>query len=397
MILIVNKIIYNNNNNSFTEWANEDGFLRSDVSQVTYPDRKLHRSHGSAPFDEMTKVPVAIVSGFLGAGKTTLLNHLLRNSGGRRMAVLVNDFGELNIDAELISRVEGETISLANGCVCCNIRGDLVRALLQLLENGPRPDYVIIETSGVSDPGAAAMGLVVSTQLAALVQLDAIVTLVDAGHVLSLAAGDSALAADQVQAADMVVINKVDRATPRQIADIRAWIAAITPDARVMEATQSRVPWNLLFGLEALADATRLPVERAGVPEAQHAAHGDDHDHGTTYASVSWTHDQPLAFEAIYSLFKTLPTSIFRAKGIIRLDAVPERRVILQMVGRRVILTKGEPWGSALPISKIVMIGPAGELDREQLKQRLDGCLAKDNPPTRNRFAEAVLEILRRQ
>lgn len=371
--------------------------MRSDVSWVTHPDGMLHPGHGSAPSDEMTKVPVAIVSGFLGAGKTTLLNHLLSESGGRRMAVLVNDFGELNIDAEMISRVEGEIISLANGCVCCNIRGDLVRALLQLLENGPRPDYVIIETSGVSDPGAAAMGLVVSTQLAALVQLDAIVTLVDAGHILALAGADGALAADQVQAADMVVINKVDQATPRQIADIRAWILALAPDARVMEATHSRVPCNLLFGLEASADTTRLPVKLGGVPGAQHDVHDHDHDHGMTYASVSWTQDQPLAFEAIYSLFKTLPISIFRAKGIIQLDAVPERRVILQMVGRRVILSKGEPWGSALPASKIMMIGPAGELDREQLKQRLDGCLAKDHSPTRNRFAEAVLEILRRQ
>ncbi|MBI1732762.1 MAG: GTP-binding protein [Gammaproteobacteria bacterium] len=335
----------------------------------------------------MNKIPVAIVSGFLGAGKTTLLNRLLRESGGRRTAVLVNDFGELSIDAELIARVEGETISLANGCICCNIRGDLVRALLQLLEREPLPDEVIIETSGISDPGAAAMGLVVSPALAARVQLDAIVTLVDTENVLSLAGTDAALAEDQVKAADLVVINKIDRAAPGQIADIRNWLTAVSPGARVLEVSHGRVPREFLFG-------PGKPVNGRGTAgERVVADHG--HDHGRTHDSFSWTAAEPLAFTATYALFKSLPLFIYRAKGFLHLDSVPERRVILQMVGRRVSLSKGEAWEATPPQSKVVMIGPAGQLDPALLRQRLEGCLARHHPPTQNRLAEAVLEILR--
>jgi G3E family GTPase len=155
----------------------------------------------------LTPVPVTIIGGFLGAGKTSLLNHILTNSSGRRVAVLVNDFGDINIDAKLIVSIEGETVSLANGCICCTIRDDLLIEVHRVLGTEPRPEYIVIETSGVSKPVAVAETFLnPSTQ--GLVDVQNIITVVDAELVVDDTAGFGDIAFDQINVADMVVVTR---------------------------------------------------------------------------------------------------------------------------------------------------------------------------------------------
>ncbi len=341
----------------------------------------------------MNRIPVEIVSGFLGAGKTTLLNHVLNGTHGQRIAVLVNDFGEINIDAQLITHVDGETISLANGCVCCTIRDDLVQAVSDLTERHPLPDSILIETSGVSDPTAAAMGIATSTKLSPVVQMDAIVTVVDAENALALEGNLKALAVDQIEGAHILIINKTDLVSAGAVAEIRSWIREISPRARIIETSNCEVPTELIFGTaRQRLDTGNESHETATLHALEHS-----HDeHSTAFAAWSWVSEEPLAFQAIYELFKTLPLSIFRAKGIVYLSEVPDRRVILQMVGPRVTLSKGEPWNHVQPRSQIVVIGIAGEFDGKKLTGQFNASISSNAEPQPNRLAEAVVEILRR-
>ena len=334
----------------------------------------------------MNKIPVGIISGFLGAGKTTLLNHVLNGSHGQRIAVLVNDFGEINIDSQLITHIDGETISLANGCVCCTIREDLVQAVSDLMERQPLPDYILIETSGVSDPAAAAIGIATSTKLSQKVQMDAIVTIVDAENAPALEGHQKALAIDQIEGAHILLINKTDLVSGSAIADIRSWISEISPRARIIETSNCEIPTELIF------NTGELWPEAANLHRHDHSHDG----HAADFAVWSWVGEEPLAFQAVYDLFKTLPLSIFRAKGIVYLSEVPDKRVILQMVGPRVTLSKGEPWNQAQPRSQIVMIGIAGELDEIDLTKRVNASRTDNAEPHPDRLADAVVEILRR-
>ena len=203
----------------------------------------------------MTKIPVSLLAGFLGAGKTTLLNRILNGEHGRRIGVLVNDFGEINIDSQLITLVEGDTISLTNGCVCCTIRDDLVTAIEQLLQMEPRPDMIVVETSGVSDPKAAAMAVVMSTTLAAATVLDAIITVVDASEITELDGINEKLAEDQIAVADIAIVNKTDLADPGTNKQVAGYIREIAPQSRIIEAVHANVSLELLLGL-ALHDGT---------------------------------------------------------------------------------------------------------------------------------------------
>jgi G3E family GTPase len=339
----------------------------------------------------MKKVPIGIVSGFLGSGKTTLLNRVLTGDHGRRIAVLVNDFGEINIDAQLITQIEGQKISLANGCVCCTIRDDLVQAVVELIHEAPRPDYILIETSGISDPAAAAMGITMSTELGPLARIDAIVTIVDAENASRLPADHKALAIDQIEAANILLINKTDLVSEQAVEATRAWIREISPRARIIETTNCELPITLLFDLDGL-DARRETAPPGGERSREHTHHHTD------FTSWSRTIGKPLAFRRVYEFFKTMPLSIFRAKGILHLLEVPDKRVILQMVGERVTLSKGQPWNETPPRSQIVAIGIAGKFDGRELSKRIAACVADGGrePPEENRLADAVIEILRR-
>ena len=341
----------------------------------------------------MIKIPVSIVAGFLGSGKTTLLNHILNGDHGRRIGVLVNDFGEINIDTQLISRVEGDTISLTNGCVCCSIRDDLVTAVEQLLQLDPGPDMIVIETSGVSDPKAAAMAVVMSTHLAAMTQLDAIITVVDASEILDLDEINGKLAEDQIAVADITIINKTDLATDTTNDKVTGFTKEIAPHSRIITTIQANVPLELILGLSLHTEAPGLAEAEPGkVPGHEHHHHGD---HALSYSSYSWQHDEPLRFEAAYRTFQSLPISIFRCKGILHIHEVPDKRVILQMTGKRVTLTKGEPWDQVKPVSQIVAIGAKDNMDAEDLDNRFYGCLCNTATPSVNPMTEAVINILR--
>ncbi|MFV9503410.1 MAG: CobW family GTP-binding protein [Oscillochloridaceae bacterium umkhey_bin13] len=325
-------------------------------------------------------VPLTILTGFLGAGKTTLLNRILHADHGLRVAVMVNDFGSINIDTQLIVGVEGEAISLANGCICCTIRGDLLSSALQLLQRREPPEYLIIEASGVSDPWAVAETFELP-ELRPFFHLDGVITVVDAEYVRQQQHYEN-LIIDQVSAADIVVLSKVDLVESAQQAEIVAWVRQIVPRARILPAVHGDVPINLLLGVG------RYKINLLPLQPMQHQAHADHehgpdcdhdhhHDHGVAFSSWSYTSAQPFGLKALREIVLNLPTTIFRAKGLIYLADVPHRRAVLQAVGPRVNVTLGDPWGGETPRTQLVFLSTPGDLDEAKLQAAFDTCLTE--------------------
>jgi len=330
-----------------------------------------------------TPIPTTILSGFLGAGKTTLLNYLLSAQHGRRIGVLVNDFGEINIDAQLVIGVEGETISLKNGCICCSIRDDLLTEMLRMTQAVPPPEHIIIEASGVSDPVAIANTLM-SVQMMGHVVLDAIVTVVDAEQVLQLKANDQVLAIDQIGVADMVILNKVDLVDEQTKAKVRDdFIRQIVPNARIIEATHGRVPLELLIGA-GVFDPTRLlerDVHEVHVHHPSTDAH-HHHDHTTIYDSWHWQTEAPISLKRLKKALDQLPPTIYRAKGVFYVSDDPTRRAVLQVVGRRIWLEMGAAWGTESPYTNFIVIGAQGGFSAEHMQRLMESTLTDANAPT---------------
>lgn len=323
----------------------------------------------------MAAVPATLVSGFLGAGKTTLLNHLLSGDHGLRIAVMVNDFGAVDIDSRLIEAVEDDVVSLANGCVCCSIQGDFVAAVQKLLQRDPPPERLVVELSGVSEPGSVLRSFAVMER-SWPVDLDGVVALVDAEHFPDPDDASFVLALDQIAAADLVVVNKIDLVDAARLDALRARLATTVPNARVVEAREGRVPLEIVLGIAS---------KRERAPGLSHGAH----DFETfTYASP-----RRLSLERLREVATELPPSVFRAKGIVYLDARPDRETILQIVGRRARLSLGRPWGERAPATEIVLIGRAGGIDRDALRRALDGCAVE---ASKSSTLGSVLEWLRR-
>jgi len=201
-----------------------------------------------------------VLGGYLGAGKTTLLNHLLRHAQGRRIAVMVNDFGDIGIDADLIESTDGEVMNLSGGCICCSVGSDLVAALMTLPQRVPPPDLVLIETSGVALPGSVARG----ARLAPGIEIDAVVVLVDAETIRLRAndrhVGDTVM--QQLAEADLLVLNKIDLVDKPALDATRHWLAGIAPHARLIESVEAGLPAELILGLADESEASRLRSTR---------------------------------------------------------------------------------------------------------------------------------------
>jgi G3E family GTPase len=310
-------------------------------------------------------IPVTLIGGFLGAGKTTLLNHVLSEDHGVRAAVLVNDFGAINIDAKLVVGVEGETVNLANGCVCCTIRDDLVVACLGLLQRPEPPEHLLIELSGVSDP-VPVLNTFLETDLGAIFSLSSALAVVDAEQLPRLPGEMADLARVQIQAADIVVLNKVDLVSAGELADVKQKVHDLRPGSRILEASHGQVPMELIFETGSSASAT---PRGAGLPDR--AEHPREHP----FTAWAWSHDQPLSLPKLRSVLETLPDGVYRAKGIVHVEEMPAYRYVMQMVGKRYHLDETGPWGSEPPRSEIVMIGSRDGIDGEALQQAFDACV----------------------
>jgi G3E family GTPase len=322
-------------------------------------------------------VPVTLLTGFLGAGKTTLLNRILNGEHGLRVGVLVNDFGAINIDAELVAGVEQNTISLTNGCVCCEIRDDLVNSLEQLLTREEAVDYVILEASGIADSEGIVMTFL-NPRYEGLLRLDSITCIIDAVGIF--ADGDNErlnlLKLRQIGFADMVVLNKTDLVGPEHIEVIREWIGLHIHRIRIVEATQCDVPLEILLSVGrfqvANVDAQR---ERAdgGAGEAHHGHDGNDR----LFETWSYESDRPMSLESLREMVrKELPASVYRCKGIVFAADSPDKRIALQIVGRRTEISELGEWGDRTPHTQIVAIGAS--INAQQLSNQFDACIARD-------------------
>ena len=299
-------------------------------------------------------IPVTILTGFLGSGKTTLLNRILTVPHGKRIAVIVNEFGDIGLDQKFIARAEGDIIELTNGCVCCSARNDTVEILLSLVSRarrGQAVDHVIIETTGLAKPAALARFFMADSPLKAHYRLDAIVTLVDAFH------GTSQLiqyreAKEQVAVADLIVLNKIDLTEAPQLVNLHDWLRGLNPTAPIIDAVQGEVPLARLLDIGGF--------DLAGKEHILAADH-DDHVHDTDITAVSIREERPLDrgkfTRWLNELIAMEGADLLRYKGILSF-AGADRRSILQGVHMIHELTDGGPWPvSDEHVSELVFIG----------------------------------------
>lgn len=311
------------------------------------------------------RMGMTVLGGFLGAGKTTLLNRLLREHHGQRIAVVVNDFGSINIDAELVTRRDGDTISLANGCICCSIGGSLLNTLVSIARRPVLPEHLFIEASGVADPWRVAEIGLADRRF----RLEGVIVLADCERVRQQAEdryiGD--IVCRQLDAADLVVLNKIDLMAPPHREEVARWLRTRSTNIRIIEAVHAGVALDLLTDVE--------PRRFQASGYETHQGHGGDPP-PDRFGSWSFSASRPFASEAFREVIDALPASVLRAKGVLLMADELNRRTIFQMVGRRWRLEDGGAWDLATPSSKLVLIGMPCELDASLLQERFTGALA---------------------
>ena len=294
--------------------------------------------------------------------------------------MLVNDFGSINIDAELVVGVDSDVISLANGCVCCNIRDDLIAAVLSVIDRPERPEYILLEASGVADPGGIALTFG-EADFTGRIRLDGITCVVDAEQVFATPE-QMKLKLWQIAYADLLVLNKMDLVDVERATKIRSWLDQHFHRLRVIETSRCQVPMEVLLSCGRF-DAAQLDTrsheqshneDDCHDPDCGHRHHRADHAH--EFSTWSYETDRPLSLEALREATAQLPVSIYRCKCVIHSVEEPTRRSVLQVVGKRVDVSIGGDWGDRRPRSRIVVIGARDTLDGEVLHQMFDRCRA---------------------
>ncbi|MPS27932.1 MAG: GTP-binding protein [Alcaligenaceae bacterium] len=345
--------------------------------------------------DAAQRIPVTVLTGFLGSGKTTLLNRILTERHGQRIAVIENEFGPESIDTDLLVReASEEIIEMSNGCLCCSVRGDLARALedlaLRRARGGLRFDRVVIETSGMADPGPVAQTIFLDSGVAASYRLDAILTVVDACHgVPTLAAHPEARA--QVGYADRLLVSKIDLVGPAELPLLADALARINPRVPVVWMRQGQTDLGELLDVGAF-DASSVLREHAD----DECRHGDSHDHHDCHhqgpghqaapacntehtpdvGAFAFTTDRPFDADRLEQLLSALAeglgTDLYRCKGVLWVEG-ETRQVVVQAVQLTIAIDRGAAWGAAPRRSRLVFIGR--DLPADAIRDSLTRCL----------------------
>ncbi|HMJ42062.1 MAG TPA: GTP-binding protein [Pseudolabrys sp.] len=338
------------------------------------------------------KIPVTVLTGYLGAGKTTLLNRILSEPHGKKYAVIVNEFGEIGIDNELVVNADEEVFEMNNGCICCTVRGDLVRIIDGLMRRKGKFDAIIVETTGLADPAPVAQTFFMDEQVGARTRLDAVVTVADAKW-LKDRLKDAPEAKNQIAFADVILLNKTDLVTPAELSEVEARIRAINPYAKLHRTERSKIDIAEVLDRNAFDLDRILDIEpqflTADGDGHDHNHHDHGHDHHHDHGGLKHYHDEDMQsisiktdkaldpdkfFPWVQDLVATDGKDILRSKGIINFKDDPERYVFQ---GVHMILDGDHQrkWREdEVRDSRIVFIGR--QLPEEKIRQGFESCIA---------------------
>ncbi|MCL1466976.1 CobW family GTP-binding protein [Argonema galeatum] len=313
-------------------------------------------------YDETKRgLPVTIITGFLGSGKTTLLNQIIKNTDNLKVAVLVNELGDINIDSQLLVSIDEDMIELSNGCICCTINDGLIDAVYRVLERQDRIDYLVIETTGVADPLPIIITFV-GTELRDFTSLDSVLTVVDV-ETFTPDSFDSEAAIKQIAYGDIILLNKTDLVPEEKVRELENYVETVKEGARILRSQYGQVPLPLILDVGLSQPDTYLTE---GDRDSKHLVNDG-------FVSVSFRSDRPFAVKKFQAfLQERMSADVFRAKGILWFKESP-RRHIFQLSGKRYDL-KDEDW-QGKPSNQLVLIGRS--LNKLQLHQQLNNCLTR--------------------